>query len=439
MARFTLFVILLAAAVLLVSCAVTQPLAPDALQTNAADSTGSLSLETTFEAPKAGGLFPGARSATGVVKVSGGDFATGTVILTRTGVRLEYPLNIQGGTAKASISNLAAAAWTIQAKFFNAAGEETYSGTTTVDILRSKVVTVRLLLGKTGGTLDLVVDLPVSPEGLVLWNKMGSEDDFNKDYLGISLARVGQIAFTPSRFNNGSAFSNLSWIQSSALIQNVATKGTIEFWITVDPTFMGENIGLYPPARASIFAPPADGGKIPGEWVCPIVRGTGLTASTLWQGFAVWNGFSLMTATIVRDSGETFVPDYLPTGKEQPPGTYYPYDHGLKVTLSYPGASLTIPAGSIPYLSSGHIHLAFAWNKDGIAGSTDKTRIYANGALIAQSSEGLAGAMPNDLLLILGSDNANGTAKSTLHCPMDNVKLWSLDKVDYSDIQTESF
>lgn len=423
MTKFMRVGFLLGLVALLWNCANPNPTAlTSPTDGSSADGIGRLTIDAAFDMSVSGAPpFPGARPLAQSSSVSAIDFSSGTVTLRKDSSTLVFPLTVQNGVIAFTLTNLNSGHWTLELVLRNGSGQQTFSGTCTVKIKKGNITTIRLKINKSRGEVEIDDDLPTAPIDLVSWNKLGSELDFTEGYLGIPLVRVGATGFAPGRFDQGIAFSNLAWIQGRSLM-DLSKKGTVEFWVTLTREFMGSNVAGYPPSTAGYN----------------LEIGTGSAASTLWQGFAAWNGFSLMTATIYRDAGQTFVPDSREVSKGPVPGTYTPYDRGLKVAFNYPGASLSSTTGSIPYASDTTLHLAFVWNTAGIEGGLDKVRLYADGVLVASSTSGLLGPMPTDFLFILGSDNAGGP-HGTLLCPIDNVKVWGTDKTDFSDRITEGF
>lgn len=131
--------------------------AGDVLSPTRLSDTGSVVLSISFEKlPKAPGL----------AKAPASDFVSGTVTLTQGTTVRSAALVITGARASASFANLAAGVWQVTVTFFNAEGQTTFTGTSSVTVKNGKVTTVPVVVQPTGGTISIDFDLPIDPVGV---------------------------------------------------------------------------------------------------------------------------------------------------------------------------------------------------------------------------------------------------------------------------------
>jgi hypothetical protein len=150
MIRFTALLLSIA---VVASCAK----AGDVLSPTGLAGTGSVVLAISFDKlPKAPGL----------AKAPASDFVSGTVTLTQGATVRTEALVITGARASASFANLAAGVWQVTVTFFNADGQTTFTGTSSVTVKNGKVTTVPVVVQPTGGTISIDFDLPIDPMGI---------------------------------------------------------------------------------------------------------------------------------------------------------------------------------------------------------------------------------------------------------------------------------
>jgi hypothetical protein len=83
------------------------------------------------------------------------------------------------------------------------------------------------------------------------------------------------------------------------------------------------------------------------------------------------------------------------------------------------------------------IHLGFVWDLDGIGGTTDQMRIYRDGSVVAANQDSFNGGVDISTcpVHVLGHHAFSRLGASLLQ--MDNLKVWTFAKTDFSDRWTE--
>ena len=223
------------------------------------------------------------------------------------------------------------------------------------------------------------------PEGLVLWNKLGSDEEvlnsaFGPDlefYIGGGGIEVqGDREYLPVTLKG--VYFNMARVHNLVLsnLSNVIDpeKGCIELWYYHTALPEGYSYNCY-----RLF----DG----------------------IYGLGAGMGFDLY--------------DY-----------YYQPKKTLRFWLSF-GASgvptLEYDANNIPV--NQWVHLAASWDRDGINGSSETIRLYVNGAKVAWSTLNGWGNTVGSRADICGGNDRDIAGK---FC-MDNLKIWNYAKTDFSD------
>lgn len=115
--------------------------------------TGSVQFIVSFRTVPAA---PGLRS-----RAPASDFVTGTITLTKGTSTVNASITISGSRATATVSALAAGTWTAEISFFNAAGDLTYTGTTTVVVRNGVTTPVSVVVTPVGGSVSIDFPLPL--------------------------------------------------------------------------------------------------------------------------------------------------------------------------------------------------------------------------------------------------------------------------------------
>jgi len=87
------------------------------------------------------------------------------------------------------------------------------------------------------------------------------------------------------------------------------------------------------------------------------------------------------------------------------------------------------------------VHLAITWNRLGIAGGSDTSRFYVNGVAVSTSTATVASwSMPVGWYYTFGNAS-DGTApiSANANSYVDNLKIYQVEKTDYSDRFIEFF
>jgi len=113
----------------------------------------------------------------------------------------------------------------------------------------------------------------------------------------------------------------------------------------------------------------------------------------------------------------------VPSG---PPALYFGLDFG--------GTNVGVST-NISAFNGSWIHVAGVWDRNGIASSTDKVRLYVNGAKVAANSSGAWGTTVGMLADIAGGNDQNIAGQFAV----DNLKVWDGPITDFSHRFDESF
>lgn len=362
-----LCLITLAGFVLLVSCGSTAlPTDPSA---NLPSGTGSVQLTIKFST---------VASAPGVRKAPASDFTTGIVVLTKGALTRSAPIVISGGRATASIANLAAGTWNVTINFYNAAGDLTFTGTTSVVVRNGVATPVSVVVNPVDGSIVLDIPLPIDATAtLILHNTLGSDLEISTSLVGSSLSIMGSVAYAPAYFDNGVHVELWAGLQFPADLLN-RDAGTVEFWYAADNR---ENGGVF------------------------------FLFDVRHSDYSTSDGF-------------------------------FSYLEDQKIMLRFNSATGATASFPITYATGVPVHLAYVWNFAGIDGSADAWRLYVDGIQVAQGAgsgsllDSTGGtfvlgnswdADPN--VVLSGARSARGT--------FDNLKVWSGAKTDFSDRFTQ--
>jgi len=275
----------------------------------------------------------------------------------------------------------------------------------------------------TGATPAISAGPGAPAPGLLLWNKLGSEDEVTHSAYGPNLVMFnctdfpfgcgldvpGTLAHPPGVFGGAASISYpyTPGRVHTALLRDAILNpehGAIEVWYRQDsdPVPYQHN-----PHR--IFGGP--------------YSLTGIDEVNLYSRDAF-------------DSGDPRLHFDLFFGAEPPPFTP-PYLVGAR--------SLVDGVEGIPIsqYNGTWIHIAGVWDRNGIDGTADTIRLYVNGQVVAASQQNDWGSttcdhrLPGQDRCFVDVDGCNDSCADTF--AEDNLKVWDYAKTDYSDRFSEGF
>jgi hypothetical protein len=255
------------------------------------------------------------------------------------------------------------------------------------------------------------------PPGLLLWNKLGSEDEVTHSAYGPNLVLFnctdfgfacgtdvpGTLAYPPGVFGGAASISYPYFpgrVHTALLRDSILNPehGAVEVWYRQESDPVPY---LHNPHR--IFGGP--------------YSLTGVDEVNLYSQDRL-------------DSGDPRLHFSLFFGEEPPPFTEA---HVVAVRSLVDG----VQGYPISALNGSWIHVAGVWDRSGIAGSADTVRLYVDGEVVAASQESDWGTTTCDHRLP-GVDRCfpdvvgcNDTCADTFAA--DNLKIWGYGKTDYSD------
>jgi len=261
-------------------------------------------------------------------------------------------------------------------------------------ILDLKALEMDTLFGKVSVTIPSVRSLHVllsggpPPQSLVFWNKLGSEKEVLTSVVGPGLTFYegggwpevsGTRNFVPGK--HGGAATLIGAYQNMSRVHNLVLKnlekllnperGCIEAWYYQEGPPVAYAYGVY-----RIF----DG---------PYGIGSGVSLHLMPEGLSFGVGFG----------GQ--------------------------------GRGASLPAAEIP--NREWIHLAGAWDRQGLDGSPETLRLYVNGKKVAAAKEKDWGTNAAGQADIAGGNDGRCAGKFFV----DNLKIWNCAKTDFSDRDRE--
>jgi hypothetical protein len=240
-------------------------------------------------------------------------------------------------------------------------------------------------------TLNASEAIAEEPDGLVLWNKLGSDEEvlnstFGPDlefYTGGSGPEVqGDREYVPGKFGNGvtlkGSYSNMDRIHNLVL-NNLGDvidpeKGCIELWYYQTEGPIAYSHGVY-----RLF----DGA----------------------YGFS--NGIAFQA---IDDLGD------------KPTAIHFALRFGAATWRE-----IWYDIANIP--NNEWVHLAASWDRNGIDGTSETMRLYVDGEKVAAITENDWGNTVGERVDICGGNDHNIIGKFI----MDNLKVWNYAKTDFSD------
>jgi hypothetical protein len=254
-------------------------------------------------------------------------------------------------------------------------------------ILIGTVLVMGLLLTTAGAALAEGPD----PEGLVLWNKLGSDDEVQNSEVGPGFGISPVVDYVDGICSSALATTNeCAYLSMSPddFFPADKTQGTVEAWIQKR---MLEFIPYETPLVGFFGMHPY------GEQAC---GGPGYhSIAAFWSdGYTGGGGvhFQLRDSNFTAHVANDLAWDDVPVGQ--------------------------------------WVHVAFVWDLDGIGGTSDKLRIYRDGVVVAANADDIPtpGVWPDtDEVRVLGHHAYNRFGQPTAY--LDNIMVWDYAKTDFSD------
>lgn len=227
--------------------------------------------------------------------------------------------------------------------------------------------------------------------GLVFWNKLGSTVEVETSEIGPGGEITGTGAdFQPARFGNGfinTASTNIAAAQfPGSVLHERRERGAIELWIVPN-------------------------GSSPQPFTHGIYAFVGDAAAEFWY---------MNRGNVYLIWGDTV------TGRGFFGGVQFDGMHAR--TPDEPQQFVTSPGTPV--------HAAICWDINGIDGTTDKVRVYRDGAVVGATSAAWnpAGTVYQERFM---TGHLAGTAPANRYIS-DNLKVWDYAKTDFSDRFQES-
>ncbi len=118
-------------------------------------STGSVSISAKFSSSGSG---------SGAPVISGApmsDFSTGSIVLTKGATTVTSPIVIANGRASATVAGLESGVWSITLNFYNATGNLTFTGTSSVTVNNGVTTSVSVIINAVSGSITFDFGLPM--------------------------------------------------------------------------------------------------------------------------------------------------------------------------------------------------------------------------------------------------------------------------------------
>jgi YVTN family beta-propeller protein len=224
---------------------------------------------------------------------------------------------------------------------------------------------------------------------LVLWNKLGSDDEVLHSEVGENGTIVGtSYAYEPAMFGNG--YVKKEYWQNylrfpASILDRLTQRGAVELWVNPKvPQPVPYQYGVF----GLLGAYYGHGGE-PTDWNIGLFWGDTVTFRGLVGGIR--------------------------------------FDGSLARTPDEPSQFVATPL--VPF------HAAISWDIAGIDGTADKVRVYRNGAVVGSTTDSWNpdGTQRGDIILETTADS--GGADKFI---VDNIKIWNYAKTDFSDRFVES-
>jgi hypothetical protein len=222
-------------------------------------------------------------------------------------------------------------------------------------------------------------------DGVVLWNKLGSDYEVTHSEVGPNGTIVGSsFAFEVAQFGNGyvrKAIGENYVIFPASLLNGLTRRGTLAVWIN-------PNISQPQPYQYGMFG--LVGAPYGWAW---LPSGRGNNISLTWgdgvSGLGIQGGVSL-------------------------------------------GNDVSTPMEPVQFLATPGVpfHVAIIWDIDGIDGTTETVRTYRNGSLIGKATGTWDPSVTPTEDIVLGYGPDDGGYDKFI---IDNIVIWDYAKTDFSD------
>lgn len=235
-----------------------------------------------------------------------------------------------------------------------------------------------------------------NPNGLVLWNKMGSDQEVLNSEVGPNGVIVGSsYAFEPGKFGNGyvrKAIDNNYIEFPASIVDGLRDRGCIELWINPKvPHPVPYEYGVF-----GLVGTPY------GPWWLPEHPNSNIELVwEYWDEPFGYNGRGF-SGRIRFDNNEA--------------GT--PFE--LSPFVTTPG---------VPF------HAAISWDIDGINDTNDTIRVYRDGNMVGSTTTEWNRNGPYLYSIVLGFNPDDGGYDKFI---TDNIIIWNYAKTDFSNRETES-
>jgi hypothetical protein len=116
------------------------------------------------------------------------NLASGQVTISKGSLTQAQTITIIDHAGSVTFQNLQVGTWAIAVQLFDEAGAEIYSGSSEASVVKNQTTVAHIRVNHNTGRLIVVVEVPgernptptatpISTQGLVLWNKLGSTDE----------------------------------------------------------------------------------------------------------------------------------------------------------------------------------------------------------------------------------------------------------------------
>jgi uncharacterized protein YcfL len=310
---------------------------------------------------------------------------SGKVTISKGAITQDLPISITNHTGTVNFDGIQVGTWQILVQLFDSSGVEIYTGNGTALVTLNATTTVTIRVNHNTGNLQVIVQVP----GLmVFWNKMGSMAELQNSEVGPGFDHIQGIKeFSPVKYGNGVEFDYSyacgAHVLNPAKLGNMKA-GAMEFWYLSNTE---------KPDREAMYL---CGINDPNYSQCGISVG------------------------LYRDAGYNGAVGLCLSGYEKT--NYFRIQTG------------TVGNANITFSTTEPTHLAFVWDRDGIAGSADTLRIYRDGVLLLAGQPRFDGW--NDAVtdfVIWGEGDYRPGWATAPNGKMDNLKIWNYPKTDFSD------
>ncbi len=309
------------------------------------------------------------------------EIASGVVTITKGSMTYKKPITIENQEGSVTFEDIQVGKWNILVQLFDADGYEIYTGTGTGIVNKDETTVVKIIVNHNTGNLEIDVEVPL-PDGLILWNKLGSQTEVENSVTGPNGIISGTILFQPCMFDNG-AYNN-----------------TADSYITFDGSFFTPNCFTFECWFKTDF---------------DVVNGVAQDGKnhTLFGWY--YDRTHNMTFYFKHETDE---------------GLCFNLHNGYKYYHYFATSSdITFNAGTIH-------HIALVYDRNGISGGNDIVRMYLDGNLEYNSTTLYPEETNTGGIFYIGVARDVSIAYP-FSGTIDNIKIYNYAKTDFSDRYTE--